>query len=70
MLGVIVVMVVFTALISWLWVRGIDYMKENHPDYKGEDFLDWGDDELVTKTAGRDLWDEYDEHTTHYEGDF
>jgi len=23
-------------------VRGIDYMKENHPDYKGEDFL--GDD--------------------------
>jgi hypothetical protein len=22
-----------------LWVNGIDYMKENHPDYKGEDFL-------------------------------
>ena len=54
-------MIVFTALISWSWVRGIDYMKENHPDYKGEDFL---------HSAGRDLWDEYDEHTTHYEGDF
>ena len=67
MLGVIVVMVVFTALISWLWVRGIDYMKENHPDYKGEDFL--GDD-FVHTASGRDLWDEYDEDNAHYEGDF
>ena len=32
-------------IISYLWVRGIDYMKEKHPDYKGEDFLDWGIDE-------------------------
>ena len=24
------------------WVRGIDYMQENHPDYKGEDMF--GDD--------------------------
>ena len=22
-----------------LWVRGIDYMNKNHPDYKGEDFF-------------------------------
>lgn len=22
-----------------LWVRGIDYMDKNHPDYKGEDFF-------------------------------
>ena len=29
-----------TALIvTILWVKGIDYMKTNHPDYKGEDFL-------------------------------
>jgi hypothetical protein len=34
-----------TAVISWLWVTGIDNMKKNHPDYKGEDFLDWEDDE-------------------------
>jgi hypothetical protein len=40
-------------------------MKENHPDYKGEDFLDWGDD--VTKMAGRDGWDD---NTIHSEGDF
>jgi hypothetical protein len=59
---VFIFMVFFTALISWSWVRGIDYMKENHPDYKGEDFLN--------TSAGRDLWDEHDEHTTHYEGDF
>ena len=62
MLVVIVVMVVFVGLISWSWVRGIDYMKENHPDYKGDDFLQ--------TSSGRDLWDEYDEDNTHYEGDF
>lgn len=26
-------------LISWAWVRGIDYMQKNHPDYKGEDLF-------------------------------
>ena len=25
--------------ISLLWVRGIDYMHQNHPDYKGEDLF-------------------------------
>ena len=31
--------------IVYLWVRGIDYMKENHPDYKGNDlFGDWDED--------------------------
>jgi hypothetical protein len=38
-------MVVVVAIISYLWVRGIDYMKENHPDYKGEDFLNWDKDD-------------------------
>jgi hypothetical protein len=28
-----------------LWVSGIDYMKNNHPDYKGEDFFNEEDDE-------------------------
>ena len=23
----------------YLWVKGIDHMKDNYPDYKGEDFL-------------------------------
>ena len=66
MFVVIAAMVFFTALISWSWVRGIDYMKENHPDYKGEDFLDWGEDD-VSKIAGRDGWDDTNIHS---EGDF
>jgi hypothetical protein len=30
--------------IVYLWVKGIDFMQKNHPDYKGEDFLNWGND--------------------------
>ena len=31
--------------IVYLWVKGIDYMKENHPDYKGNDlFGEWDED--------------------------
>ena len=30
--------------ISYLWVRGIDYMKKNHPDYKGEDLFNEEED--------------------------
>lgn len=39
------VILIVVAPISYLWVRGIDYMRENHPDYKGEDFLNWGEEE-------------------------
>ncbi len=28
------VILVFTGMISVLWVRGIDYMDKNYPDYK------------------------------------
>ena len=35
---------IVSAVIAIFWVRGIDYMKENHPDYKGDDFLNWGND--------------------------
>lgn len=38
-------MVSIVAIISYLWVRGIDYMKKNHPNYKGDDFLNWDIDE-------------------------
>lgn len=34
-----------SAIVSYFWVRGIDNMNKNYPDYKGEDFLNWGDDE-------------------------
>lgn len=41
MLSILIVpigIVIVTGIISMLWVDGIDYMKENHPDYKGDDF--------------------------------
>lgn len=38
------VMILIVGIISWSWTNGIDYMKENHPDYKGEDFLNYDDD--------------------------
>jgi hypothetical protein len=31
---------ILAAMVAIFWVRGIDYMKENHPDYKGEDLFD------------------------------
>ncbi len=40
----------FAAIIAVLWVRGIDYMHKNHPDYKGEDFLNWGNETAPWET--------------------
>ncbi len=36
---------ILAAMVAIFWVRGIDYMKEHHPDYKGNDFLDWDKEE-------------------------
>ena len=40
------IMFLAIGLISWSWVKGIDYMKDNHPDYKGDDFLNWGNEKI------------------------
>jgi hypothetical protein len=32
---VYVLMGIVTIVVAFLWVRGIVYMQENHPDYKG-----------------------------------
>jgi hypothetical protein len=61
MFVVILFLVFATALLSWSWVKGIDYMKENHPDYRGEDF--------PHTASGRDMWDDYDENAIHTEGE-
>jgi hypothetical protein len=37
---------VLAAIVAIFWIRRIDYMKKNHPDYKGEDFLDWDDNKI------------------------
>jgi|688.fasta_scaffold2834253_2 hypothetical protein len=34
------------AIIAFFWVRGIDNMQKNYPDYKGEDFLNWNEKEI------------------------
>lgn len=31
-----------TATVAVIWAKGIERMKEEHPDYKGEDFFDEG----------------------------
>ena len=45
----ILITLVIVIPISIMWVRGIDYMKKNHPEYKGEDFLNWDDDKVHTE---------------------
>lgn len=37
---VFAIVILVSAFISWLWVKGIDNMQENYKDYKGDDFLD------------------------------
>lgn len=37
---------VLAAIIAFFWVRGIDNMKKNYPDYKGEDFLNWNNEDI------------------------
>jgi hypothetical protein len=40
---------VIVLVVSILWVRGIDRAITEHPDYKGEDFLDWDDNKTHTE---------------------
>lgn len=35
----ILIIILISTVISILWVRGIDYMIKNHPDYDGEDMF-------------------------------
>lgn len=48
MIGILITAVV-SVIVGILLVNGIDNMKENHPDYKGEDFLNWDDDKNHTE---------------------
>ena len=48
MVGLIIIGVL-VLLVSYAWVKGISNMKKNHPDYKGEDFLNWDDDKNHTE---------------------
>jgi hypothetical protein len=39
MVGLIIFTIAIVASLVWLWAGGIDYMRQNHPDYKGEDLF-------------------------------
>ena len=40
MLALIIIGLILIAIVSWIYASAIDYMKKNHPDYKGDDFLE------------------------------
>ena len=42
-------MFIVICFISWRWVVGIDYMQNNHPDYKGDDLFSLSDDDKENK---------------------
>jgi len=48
MVGLIIFIVAIAASLAWLWVGGIDYIKQNHPDYKGYDLFDEDDKNSIT----------------------
>jgi len=37
-------------IVSYAWASGISDMQKNHPEYKGEDFLDWDDNKQHTES--------------------
>lgn len=45
MIGLIILAIAMLMYLIWLWAGGLDYMINNHPDYKGEDFLNWTEEE-------------------------
>lgn len=59
MVGLIILIITMLILISVAWASGIDMMKQQHPDYKGEEFLNWD--------RKNDNWDD---NKVHSEGDF
>ena len=66
MIAVFFFMFIFALVISIVWVNAIDNMHKNHPDYKGEDFLNWGEREIKNKPETHD----WDDNQVHTEGGF
>ena len=51
MVGLIITISI-AVVIAVAWASGISNMKEKHPNYKGEDFLNWDWDEDKNHTEG------------------
>ena len=46
MIGLVCCIVALAVVVAAaLWIGGIDYMKKNHPDYKGKDLFNEQEDE-------------------------
>ena len=45
----LIILGVLVLIVSYAWAKGISDMHEKHPDYKGEDFLDWDDNKNHTE---------------------
>ena len=58
-LVIIVIIVLGLAQLAWAWASGIDHMQKEHPDYRGEEFLNWD--------RKHDGWDD---NKIHSEGGF
>mgnify|MGYP007090453861 CR=1 FL=1 len=43
MISIFTVLTMIMIPISWIYVKRIDYMKNNYPNYKGEDLFDEND---------------------------
>lgn len=41
MFNFIVLSLILVFVVAYLWAEGIDWMQTNHPEYKGEDFLNF-----------------------------
>ena len=61
---VYLLMFIVVLVISILWVNAITNMQKNHTDYKGEDWLDWDEDDKLDIN----LWDK-DEDRKDYDED-
>ena len=45
MIIIISIILIISGIIAWHWVKGIDYMNTNHPDYKGNDLFGLDEDD-------------------------
>ena len=61
---VYLLMFIVVVIVSILLVNGITNMQKNHPDDKGEDWLDWGEDDKLDIN----LWNK-DEDRKDYDED-
>jgi hypothetical protein len=48
MIVLLIAVALALVFLVWAWVNGIHNMNEKHPDYKGEDFLTWDEEDKHT----------------------